>query len=390
MRKIIKDIVYPLSHDFYMKQLYDEQRNIDGETISNEKNEDFLYSSEQDSKMFESFSIRTILKDLKNPLSYDYYMKTVNKDQKERVAAIDSNEKDEDFHYSNEKFLKKQSPSRTQRSSLRCILPKSPKNAYVTVIYDENTVENAICLLLSLRRCNVQFPVICLIDDRFGIRKHKNHLKMYFDYVIEVERINYNRYLSLTKWRCFDLIKYDKIVFLDTDCIVFQNLDHLFESVHTRICPAREIETDFLDWNRDEIMDVFKKDLQSLHGMFRVHLMVLFPDKNIISELLNITFNNGNAAKMLKSVYNQRGLKMKIDCDHLIFNVMEKLKIPIEFLDKSYCSSTLDESDVKVLTYKGIISKIWTIDEVSCEHPLISLWESIRSRGFVTLKKKNV
>jgi len=35
-----------------------------------------------------------------------------------------------------------------------------------------------------------------------------------------------------TKFKIFDLIEYDKIVFLDADIMVLKNLDHLFELPH--------------------------------------------------------------------------------------------------------------------------------------------------------------
>lgn len=117
------------------------------------------------------------------------------------------------------------------------------KYAYVTmVIKGDRYVDGAVALAKSILISGSPHDIICMVDDSVSEKGIKN-LKENFTHVILVDRIyketswggqkSHNRYsswwkFSFTKWRCLTFTQYKKILFVDADVIVIQNMDDLF------------------------------------------------------------------------------------------------------------------------------------------------------------------
>lgn len=141
------------------------------------------------------------------------------------------------------------------QASLSLSPPKS--SAFVTlVMLGDFYVPGAVALGHSLRRmhpnlntkfsdistdeCRIDLVVMVTPDVSSDARKH---LETVFDHVVEIGYVYqetrmatakleklYNDWIRIafTKWRCLELIQYEKILFLDCDMIVLQPIDHLF------------------------------------------------------------------------------------------------------------------------------------------------------------------
>jgi len=121
---------------------------------------------------------------------------------------------------------------------------KTTKCAYVTLVMKGNDyVPGAVVLAHSLRQtAHVGYDIVCMVTPDVTARAT---LKRFFDHVVEVDYLTYKaaplatakiRQLyknwvnqAGTKWQCLSLTQYEKVIFLDSDKAVFENLDPLFQ-----------------------------------------------------------------------------------------------------------------------------------------------------------------
>lgn len=132
----------------------------------------------------------------------------------------------------------------------------SPSFAYVTLVMcNDKYVGSALALATSLRQVGTQHPLYCMIGDGVS-EKAVKALQQVFDETFHVDLLTlpcrklptkrqqelYRSWIqhSFTKWQCMNPNMYRnarlaprKIIFLDADIIVLQNLDHLFAEVRT-------------------------------------------------------------------------------------------------------------------------------------------------------------
>lgn len=119
--------------------------------------------------------------------------------------------------------------------------------SYVTLLSDDSYIYGIILLQESLKRVNAQYPLEVLITSNVSqpILEIIHQLQLNYQIVKPIKSdalINYNKTiephfaktwaLCLTKFEIFNLVQYDKIIFLDADIMVMKNLDHLFEYPH--------------------------------------------------------------------------------------------------------------------------------------------------------------
>ena len=118
--------------------------------------------------------------------------------------------------------------------------------AYITLLSTDNYLEGVLVLNESLKLVNSKYKLVVLVTsqvshsvestlNRLGIptiHKEKNILPSK-KLQVQNERVGYN-YWNNT-FDCllvFDLIEFDKIVFLDSDMMVIENIDELFDKPH--------------------------------------------------------------------------------------------------------------------------------------------------------------
>lgn len=105
------------------------------------------------------------------------------------------------------------------------------KCAYVTLATTKNYLRGAHFLQESLKKVNSVYPLIVLITDNL---EQDDYIQSFDSYKIvpylELEQFQYVRYKdTINKFYIFTLIEYEKILFLDADIFIFDNIDFLFD-----------------------------------------------------------------------------------------------------------------------------------------------------------------
>ncbi|XP_073308261.1 putative UDP-glucuronate:xylan alpha-glucuronosyltransferase 5 [Primulina huaijiensis] len=111
----------------------------------------------------------------------------------------------------------------------------NPKEAYVSVIHSsEDYVCGAITLAQSIIKSNTTRDLILLVDD-FISKKSLENLKSAGWKIKHIQRIHspyaqkgtYNEW-NYSKLRIWQLVEYDKLIFIDSDFIILRNTDGFF------------------------------------------------------------------------------------------------------------------------------------------------------------------
>jgi alpha-N-acetylglucosamine transferase len=120
------------------------------------------------------------------------------------------------------------------------------KYAYVTLVMKGNTYcIGAITMAYSLRMRGCKYDIICMVTKDVDDDGRKLLLTV-FTHIIEVPYIEFLTYkqeekkeslsrlntwidVSYTKFHIFNMTNYEKIMFLDADMIIMENIDHIFK-----------------------------------------------------------------------------------------------------------------------------------------------------------------
>ncbi|KAF4361231.1 hypothetical protein G4B88_000629 [Cannabis sativa] len=112
---------------------------------------------------------------------------------------------------------------------------RSPRYAYATVLHSsESYVCGAIALAQSIRRTKSTRDLVLLADKSISTKSRRG-LRSAGWQIVPIDRIrspfakkgSYNEW-NYSKLRLWQLVRYDKIVFIDADLLVLSNLDYLF------------------------------------------------------------------------------------------------------------------------------------------------------------------
>lgn len=115
------------------------------------------------------------------------------------------------------------------------------KYAYVTALTSTDYLDGIRTLLFSLNKVKSQYPLIVLVPTGFD-GKSQQAIRNWGGVIEPVEDIALGDLAELQKrphWsntflklRVFDMTEFEKVVFIDCDMIVLENIDHLFEKRH--------------------------------------------------------------------------------------------------------------------------------------------------------------
>lgn len=102
---------------------------------------------------------------------------------------------------------------------------KQVKNyAWVTLITSQDFLQGAILLKQNLKKVKSIYPLITIITDNINPEGLENYI--IYPY-IEYSKKGYYA-CTKNKFYVYDLIQYDKIIFLDADIEFLKNCDHYF------------------------------------------------------------------------------------------------------------------------------------------------------------------
>ncbi len=120
--------------------------------------------------------------------------------------------------------------------------------AYITIITNKKFYPGVCALLYSLKQVKAKYPLVVLIPDNADTET-KELVRLLDIMVIEAPEIEIDSTLiaanrskrwneTFFKLQVFGLTQFDKLVFLDADMVLFQNIDELFERPHMSAVPA--------------------------------------------------------------------------------------------------------------------------------------------------------
>ena len=168
--------------------------------------------------------------------------------------------------------------------------------AYVTVLYGNNIyLTGALVLGYSLARTKTEFDRVILVTPDVS-ELYRGFLKKIYTHIISIEYIEANPSLFtegtrfrevFTKLSCIGLIQYQKIILLDIDMIVTNNIDHVFKLT----APAASLKHFNLPYGQKVPSSMICQD-NRLVGSINAGFMLLEPNleewndiqKDILSE----------------------------------------------------------------------------------------------------------
>lgn len=159
---------------------------------------------------------------------------------------------------------------------------------YITLINTDKYLNGALCLFESLKKVKSKYPFSVLITDGVS-EESENVLREYDINVIKSarkvhvpsevlkkniqENMNHWNY-SFDKLLVFELTEFDKLIFIDSDMYILENIDHLFEKDHmSGVILGESFPKDYYSsWTRTQLSS---------------GLMVIVPQEGIIEEFEN-------------------------------------------------------------------------------------------------------
>ena len=114
-------------------------------------------------------------------------------------------------------------------------------NAFVTLTSNDLFVPGAIAVVKSLRLSGTKYPIFCMVSEEVS-EENIQKIEDSGCTTIKVDKIHSNisgedgdrfevgkNWLTFTKLNVFNLTQFDKIVYIDADCIVMMNIDEMFD-----------------------------------------------------------------------------------------------------------------------------------------------------------------
>ena len=105
---------------------------------------------------------------------------------------------------------------------------------YTTLLGTDDYVYGVIGLYYSLKRVYSKYPLVVLVPDNISkktidiLKENSIQYKQVTNnsFSDDISQINYKS--TFNKFHCFNLVEYDKVMFLDADVVVYKNLDYYF------------------------------------------------------------------------------------------------------------------------------------------------------------------
>lgn len=155
--------------------------------------------------------------------------------------------------------------------------------AYITLLSNENYTKGVIGLFNSLQNTNAKYPLYCALS-RLVTSETEELLKQKGINCIRLTRAVYienaNNQTGSQHWNytfdkllIWDLVQFEKLVFLDSDMMVVQNLDALFDCKPFSAVSA----------------DCSYPGNEGWAGGLNSGLMVIEPNRNVADELCSLT-----------------------------------------------------------------------------------------------------
>ena len=112
------------------------------------------------------------------------------------------------------------------------------KKSYISVLTTDSYLPGALVVNKCLQLTKTKYPYNVLITKNISKNVidilHKNYIStIKVDLIVNKKLpIDHKRYMNFTKFNIFRLIQFSKIISIDLDMIITENIDHLFSKPH--------------------------------------------------------------------------------------------------------------------------------------------------------------
>lgn len=227
---------------------------------------------------------------------------------------------------------------------------KKGKYSYVTYLGTESYLAGVLALNRCLKKVKSKYPLTVLINENIS-RNSKEKIRRYGLRIIEIRRINIpsritnnNSKVNQKQWTdtfsklyTFGLTIFDKVVFLDADLYVRQNIDELFSCDLLSAVAAGKSYPGNEKWNN-----------------INSGVMVIIPkegeERRLISLINQSSSNRGLGDQdIIQVAYN----KNKINYLSEAYNILAGY-------EPFYLSKKIEYGDIKIIHYTGYL-KPWNM-----------------------------
>ncbi len=220
--------------------------------------------------------------------------------------------------------------------------------SYVCVLSTDNYLEGVLVLNENLKHLNSKYNLLCLINEKISeeTRDILDYFKINYKVLKSIEydhSKNENEYWKYTfdKLNIFSLIEYEKIVYLDIDLLILENIDNLFE-INSLSMP---LDLPFRDDYFNSGIIVLKPNIEDYNNLVKLAFESnqkgrKISDQNIINEyftninILPIKYN------VTRSIYDFKG-----DFFEDLNNIYRQ-KYAVQYYNKKV-------NDIKIIHYIG-------------------------------------
>lgn len=223
------------------------------------------------------------------------------------------------------------------------------KYAYVTVLSTNNYYEGVVALFESLKLTNPKYTEFVVVAnetvdksilDALSNRGYKIIIKNRIQATFIKNEIYKHWSNTFDKFNIFDLTEYDKIVYLDSDMYISQNIDELFDMRDMSATVAGK--TYYKEWNE-----------------INSGLMVIVPKKGILEGLIEAL----NSGHFTKSVGDQNVIDYYFDWHNKKeLEISEKYNLFAFLIDYYFKHYDYNREMVKVIHFIGS-QKPWMMTE---------------------------
>lgn len=189
---------------------------------------------------------------------------------------------------------------------------------YVCVLATNNYLDGCLVLNENLKHINSQYELLCLINEEIT-QETRNILDYFKIEYKEIKKINYDvdfegyiqPYFKNTfdKLSVFNLTEYEKIVYLDLDLLILENIDELF----TYNGLAMAIDNPFSQLHNSGVM-VIEPNEEDYHNLINVMIEKMnnqeqLGDQDIINEYFTSINSLPQSYNLMRRLHNKTEIK---------------------------------------------------------------------------------
>ena len=216
--------------------------------------------------------------------------------------------------------------------------------SYVCVLSTNNYLEGVLVLNENLKQLKSKYPLLCLINEFISEETRQILTKFHIKYKLQ-KAILPSSITDSARWKytfdklnVFNLTEYEKIVYLDSDFLILENLDYLFEIDDFTMVYDNKRE----NYHCSALMVIKPKEEDYL-GLLKLTEEVNKTNTQIIGDqdIINIYFDN---IKVLPIQYNFiKGIE---DTQVEVYDYVKQEKVT-----KHKCKDFYYSDDPKIIHY---------------------------------------